>query len=67
MHAAGDTVSDGHIIAGRSTEECGALIDALHKAGLTDGRKPRTYRVRSEESVQFSKSRKKTNRSIKSL
>ena len=42
------------------------LIDALHKAGLTDGRKPRTYRVRAKNQYNgFSKSRKKTNRSIR--
>ena len=43
-----------------------AIIDSLHTAGLTDGRKPRTYRIVAKKQYNgFSKSRRKTNRSIK--
>ena len=49
--------------ARQNTEE---IIDALHAAGLTDGRKPRTYRVVAKKQYNgFSRSRKKTNRSIR--
>ena len=42
------------------------IIDALHAAGLTDGRKPRTYRVIAKKQYNgFSKSRRKTGRSIR--
>ena len=42
------------------------IIDALHAAGLTDGRKPRTYRIAAKKQYNgFSKSRKKTSRSIR--
>ena len=42
------------------------IIDSLHAAGLTGGRKPRTYRVVAKKQYNgFSKSRKKTNRSIR--
>ena len=42
------------------------IIDSLHTAGLTDGRKPRTYRIVARKQYNgFSKSRRKTNRSIK--
>ena len=42
------------------------IIDALHAAGLTGGRKPRTYRIVARKQYNgFSKSRKKTNRSIR--
>ena len=41
------------------------IIDSLHSAGLTDGKKPRTYRVIAKKQYNgFSKSRKKTRRSI---
>ena len=49
--------------ARKNTEE---IIDALHSAGLTDGKKPRTYRIVAKKQYNgFSKSRKKTSRSIK--
>ena len=49
--------------ARKNTEE---IIDALHAAGLTDGKKPRTYRIVAKKQYNgFSKSRRKTNRSIK--
>lgn len=49
--------------ARQNTEE---IIDALHSAGLTDGKKPRTYRIVAKKQYNgFSKSRKKTSRSIK--
>ena len=42
------------------------IIDALHAAGLTEGRKPRTYRVIAKKQYNgFSKSRRKTGRSIR--
>ena len=42
------------------------IIDTLHAAGLTDGRKPRTYRIVAKKQYNgFSKSRRKTNRSIR--
>ena len=42
------------------------IIDSLHAAGLTDGKKPRTYRVIAKKQYNgFSKSRKKTGRSIR--
>ena len=42
------------------------IIDALHAAGLTGSRKPRTYRIVARKQYNgFSKSRKKTNRSIR--
>jgi hypothetical protein len=42
------------------------IIDSLHVAGLTGGRKPRTYRIIAKKQYNgFSKSRKKTNRSIR--
>ena len=42
------------------------IIDALHAAGLTDGKKPRTYRITAKKQYNsFSKSRKKTRRSIR--
>ena len=42
------------------------IIDSLHTAGLTDGRKPRTYRVVARKQYNgFSKSRRKTKRSIR--
>ena len=43
-----------------------AMIDTLHKAGMTDGKKPRTYRKKARNAYNsFSKSRKKTKRSIR--
>ena len=49
--------------ARKNTEE---IIDTLHAAGLTDGKKPRTYRIVAKKQYNgFSKSRRKTNRSIK--
>ena len=49
--------------ARRNTE---GIIDSLHAAGLTDGRKPRTYRVIAKKQYnRFSKSRKKTRRDIR--
>ena len=42
------------------------IIDTLHAAGLTDGRKPRTYRIVAKKQYNgFSKSRRKTQRSIR--
>ena len=42
------------------------IIDALHAAGLTGGKKPRTYRIVAKRQYNgFSKSRRKTNRSIR--
>ena len=42
------------------------IIDSLHAAGLTDGKKPRTYRVVAKNQYNgFSRSRKKTNKSIR--
>ena len=42
------------------------IIDALHAAGLTGGKKPRTYRIVAKKQYNgFSKSRKKTSRSIR--
>lgn len=42
------------------------IIDTLHAAGLTDGRKPRTYRIVAKKQYNgFSKRRRKTNRSIR--
>ena len=42
------------------------IIDSLHAAGLTEGRKPRTYRVIAKKQYNgFSKSRRKTGRSIR--
>ena len=50
--------------ARRSTEK---IIDALHVAGLTDGKKPRTYRVKAKNLFNsFSRSRKKTAQMIRS-
>ena len=41
------------------------IIDSFHAAGLTDGKKPRTYRIVAKKQYNgFSKSRKKTRRSI---
>lgn len=49
--------------ARKNTEE---IIDALHAAGLTDGKKPRTYRIVAKKQYNgFSKSRRKTSRSIR--
>ena len=49
--------------ARQNTEE---IIDALHAAGLTGGKKPRTYRIVAKKQYNgFSKSRRKTNRSIR--
>lgn len=49
--------------ARRNTER---IIDSFHKAGLTDGKKPRTRRIKAKNLYNsFSKSRKKTRRSIK--
>lgn len=49
--------------ARKNTEE---IIDALHAAGLTDGKKPRTYRIVAKKQYNgFSKSRRKTIRSIR--
>ena len=49
--------------ARQNTEE---IIDSLHTAGLTDGRKPRTYRIVARKQYKgFSKSRRKTQRSIR--
>ncbi len=46
-----------------NTEE---IIASLHAAGLTDGRKPRTYRIVAKKQYNgFSKSRRKTRRSIR--
>ena len=42
------------------------IIDSLHAVGLTEGRKPRTYRVIAKKQYNgFSKSRRKTGRSIR--
>ena len=42
------------------------IIDTPHAAGLSDGRKPRTYRKLAKKQYKgFSKSRKKTKRSIR--
>ena len=42
------------------------IIDALHEAGLTGGKKPRTYRIAAKKQYNgFSKSRRKTSRSIR--
>ena len=42
------------------------IIDALHAAGLTEGRKPRTYRIVAKKQYNgFSRSRRKTRRSIR--
>lgn len=42
------------------------IIDSLHEAGLTNGRKPRTYRfIAKKQYNEFSKSRRKTGRSIR--
>ena len=42
------------------------IIDSFHEAGLTDGKKPRTYRVVANKQYNgFSKCRKKTRRSIR--
>ena len=42
------------------------IIDSLHEAGLTDGRKPRTYRITAKKQYNgFSKSRRKTSKSIR--
>ena len=42
------------------------IIDSLHVAGLTGGREPRTYRIIAKKQYnEFSKSRKKTNKSIR--
>ena len=49
--------------ARQNTEE---IIDALHVAGLTDGKKPRTYRqIAKRQYNGFSKSRKKSFKSIR--
>ena len=43
-----------------------SIIDSFHAAGLTDGKKPRTYRIVAKKQYNgFSKSRKKTSRSIR--
>ena len=48
----------------RSSAE--AIIDTLHEAGMTDGKKPRTYRKKARNAYNsFSKSRKKTKRSVR--
>ena len=48
----------------RSSAE--AIIDTLHEIGMTDGKKPRTYRKKARNAYNsFSKSRKKTKRSIR--
>ena len=48
----------------RSSAE--AIIDTLHEIGMTDGKKPRTYRKKARNAYNsFSKSRKKTRRSIR--
>ena len=42
------------------------IIDSLHAAGLTDGRKPRTNRITAKKQYNgFSKSRRKTRKSIR--
>ena len=42
------------------------IIDTLHAAGLTGGKKPRTYRIVAKKQYNgFSKSRRTTNRSIR--
>ena len=42
------------------------IIDSLHAAGLTDGRKPRTYRIEAKKQYNgFSRSRRKTGKSIR--
>jgi len=49
--------------ARRNTER---IIDSFHKAGLTDGKKPRIHRIKAKKLYNgFSKSRKKTRRSIR--
>lgn len=43
-----------------------SIIDTLHNAGMTDGKKPRTYRKKARKAYNsFSKARKKTKRSIR--
>ena len=49
--------------ARRNTER---IIDSFHKAGLTDGKKPRLHRIKAKNLYNgFSKSRKKTRKSIR--
>ena len=49
--------------ARRNTER---IIDSFHKAGLTDGKKPRLHRIKAKKLYNgFSKSRRKTRKSIR--
>jgi len=42
------------------------IIDSLHEAGLTEGKKPRTYREKAKKQYnRFSKNRKKTKKLIR--
>ena len=47
-------------------ENAEEIIDILHEAGMTDGKKPRTYREQAKKEYNaFSKSRKKTGKAIR--
>lgn len=49
-------------------ENAEEIIDTLHAAGVTDGKKPRTYREKArKEYNSFSKSRKKTKKTIRRM
>lgn len=51
--------------ARQSAEE---IIDILHEAGMTDGKKPRTYREQAKKEYNaFSKNRKKTGKAIRRM
>ncbi len=44
------------------------IIDAFHKAGLTEGKKPRPYRKSAKKKhKRFSKARKKTKKSVRTV
>lgn len=49
-------------------ENAEEIIDMLHAAGLTDGKKPRTYREKAKKEYNaFSKSRKKSKKAIRRI
>lgn len=49
-------------------ENAEEIIDILHENGYTDGKKPRTYRVVARKAYNgFSKSRKKTQKTIRNM
>ena len=49
-------------------ENAEEIIDLLHGAGMTDGKKPRTYREKARKEYNaFSKSRKKTKKAIRRI